>query len=102
MEIPEGYFGLIKPRSGLALHKKITVDAGVIDRDYAGEIQVLLVNRSHKRFVVEEGDRIAQILIIRNLNPKIEEVAILEGTLRGSSGFGSTGSSELHTNPIGD
>src|SRR4051812_31398661 len=102
MEIPEGYFGLIKPRSGLALHKKITVDAGVIDRDYGGEIQVLLVNRSHKRFVVEKGDRIAQILIIRNLNPKIEEVATLAGTLRGSSGFGSTGSSELHTNPIGD
>ena len=91
LEIPEGYVGLIWPRSGLAIKKGIDCGAGVIDSCYRGEIKVLLFNHSDTKFQIEPGDRIAQILI-----QKVERVQFipaneLSGTTRNEEGFGSTG-----------
>ena len=91
LEIPEGHVGLIWPRSGLAVKKGIDCGAGVIDSHYRGEIKVLLFNHSDKEFQIEQGDRIAQLLI-----QKIERVEFLAAdqlseTTRGQMGFGSTG-----------
>lgn len=93
VEIPEGCYGQIKPRSGLAFKKQITTDAGVIDRDYRGEVFVLLVNRSEHDFSVNIGDRIAQLVLVKIATPDIQEVAILQETDRGEGGLGSTGAS---------
>ena len=92
VEIPEGYFGLLCPRSsvgkkGLSLVNTI----GIIDSDYRGEIIVLLKNNNNFGTRVEAGDRIAQLLIVPYLSPKIEVVEELTETVRGSGGFGSTG-----------
>ena len=91
LEIPEGYVGLIWPRSGLAIKKGIDCGAGVIDSCYRGEIKVLLFNNSDTEFQIEPGDRIAQILV-----QKIELIQFipaneLSGTTRNEEGFGSTG-----------
>ena len=91
LEIPEGYVGLIWPRSGLTIKKGIDCGAGVIDSCYRGEIKVLLFNHSDTEFQIEPGDRIAQILI-----QKVERVQFipaneLSGTTRNEEGFGSTG-----------
>ena len=94
IDIPEGHYGQIKPRSGLALKKRVTIDAGVIDRDYRGTVGVLMVNQSNQRFIVKIGDRIAQLVLIKILTPVVEEVKALEPTQRGEGGFGSTGVSE--------
>src|SRR5205809_833073 len=74
LQFPVGCFGLIKPQSGWALKKHITVDAGVIDADFRGDIQVLLVNRGTQPFSVRPGDRIAQLILVKNLTPDIREV----------------------------
>ena len=93
MEIPLGYEVQVRPRSGLALKKGITVlnSPGTIDADYRGEIGVLLVNLSSEPFVIEDGERIAQLVLASHEHMIWQEVEILEDSDRGQGGFGSTG-----------
>ena len=91
LEIPEGYVGLIWPRSGLAIKKGIDCGAGVIDSCYRGEIKVLLFNHSDTEFQIEPGDRIAQILIQKVERVQFIPVNELSKTTRSQEGFGSTG-----------
>ncbi len=90
VEIPKGYFGLIKDRSGLAL-KGIHVLAGVIDEDYRGEIKVVLINLGKEKIKIEKHMRIAQMIIIPYLRVRVVETEELSETQRGEKGFGSTG-----------
>ncbi|EEH42962.2 deoxyuridine 5'-triphosphate nucleotidohydrolase [Paracoccidioides brasiliensis Pb18] len=89
--VPEGTYGRIAPRSGLASKHFIDTGAGVIDADYRGEVKVLLFNFSDADFTVNEGDRIAQLVLERIYNPEVLEVEELEESVRGVGGFGSTG-----------
>jgi dUTP pyrophosphatase len=89
--LPQGVYGRVAPRSGLAVKHCINVGAGVIDPDYTGEIKVVLFNHGDKDFEVKKGDRIAQLVLERCETPPIEEISIVEDTERGSGGFGSTG-----------
>lgn len=93
LEIPVGYEVQVRPRSGLAAKKGITVlnAPGTIDADYRGEVCVILVNLSSDPFVVEPGERIAQLVLARHEHIEWEEVSELGGTDRGDGGFGSTG-----------
>lgn len=93
LEIPEGYEGQVRPRSGLALRHGIAmVNApGTIDSDYRGEVGVLLVNLGQEPFVIEPGARIAQLLICPVARARLLEVERLTPTERGTLGFGSTG-----------
>jgi len=92
MEIPEGYCGIIKSRSGLAVKNSIEVGAGVIDAGYRGEIKVLLCNYGEDVFYVKPGDRIAQLMIVPVPAVTLEVVAFdLDETTRSDKGFGSTG-----------
>lgn len=93
MEIPEGFVGLIYARSGLASKKGLAPanKVGVIDADYRGEIKVPLYNHSKKTVVVEQGERIAQIILMPFLMADFEECKELSNTERGENGFGSTG-----------
>ena len=91
LEIPDGYVGLIWPRSGLAIKKGIDCGAGVIDSCYRGEIKVLLFNHSDTEFQIEPGDRIAQILIQKIERVQFIPVSELSETTRSEEGFGSTG-----------
>ena len=93
IELPQGYEAQIRPRSGLALKKGITVlnTPGTIDADYRGEIGVILINFSQENFVVENGERIAQMVIARHETIDWEPVTSLSITERGEGGFGSTG-----------
>lgn len=91
MTVPEGHYGRIAPRSGLAVKHGISVGAGCIDRDFSGQIKVLLMNHGDSDFLVQEGDRIAQLIIEKISSPEIKEVDELEQTARGDGGFGSTG-----------
>tara|TARA_Y100001954_G_C15824589_1_gene611633 strand:+ start:1723 stop:2160 length:438 start_codon:yes stop_codon:yes gene_type:complete len=88
-----GYEAQVRPRSGLALKKGITVlnSPGTIDADYRGEIGVILVNLSEENFVVEDGERIAQLVIAKYEQITWDEVEVLSETKRGVGGFGSTG-----------
>ena len=95
IEIPEGLYARIAPRSGLSVKKSIDVGAGVVDRDYRGEIGVVLINHSSKDFEVNVGDRIAQIILEQIKTPEVEEQANLDQTERGEKGFGSTGTNEI-------
>ena len=88
--VPDGSYGRIAPRSGLAT-KSITVDAGVIDADYRGEVKVLLVNHGKMDYEVQKGDRIAQLIVERIDDQEWREVEELEETERAEKGFGSTG-----------
>ncbi|MCS7122993.1 MAG: dUTP diphosphatase [Candidatus Aenigmarchaeota archaeon] len=90
IEIPYGYFGLIKDRSGLSL-KGLHVLAGVIDSNYRGEVKVVLVNLSKEKIKIEKFSRIAQLIIIPYLKLDVVEVSELEESERGKEGFGSTG-----------
>ena len=83
----------MRPRSGLALKHGITVlnTPGTIDADYRGEVMVLLVNFSQEDFVVEDGERIAQMVVARHEQARWEEVEILDETERGAGGYGHTG-----------
>ncbi|MFO7754577.1 MAG: dUTP diphosphatase [Bacteroidales bacterium] len=94
IELPEGYEAQIRPRSGLALKKGITVlnTPGTIDADYRGEIGIIIVNLSNNEFVINDGDRICQMIISKHERVKWNEVLILEETKRGKGGFGHTGS----------
>ena len=93
VEIPLGYEIQVRPRSGLAFKKGITVlnSPGTIDADYRGEIGVLLVNLSSEPFVIEDGERIAQLVLASHEQAQWQEVDILEESNRGQGGFGSTG-----------
>lgn len=93
VEIPIGYEIQVRPRSGLAFKKGITVlnSPGTIDADYRGEIGVLLVNLSSEPFVIEDGERIAQLVLASHEQASLQEVEILEDSDRGQGGFGSTG-----------
>ena len=93
ISLPEGYEAQVRPRSGLAIKKGITVlnSPGTIDADYRGEICVILINLSKQDFEINDGDRIAQMVISRHEKAEWEEVDILDETERGAGGFGSTG-----------
>lgn len=93
IELPVGYEAQIRPRSGLALKKGITVlnSPGTIDADYRGEVGIILINLSTEDFVIEHGERICQMVIARHEHISWEMVEILEETQRGSGGFGHTG-----------
>ena len=91
--LPVGYEAQVRPRSGLAIKKGITVlnSPGTIDADYRGEICVILVNLSQETFVIEDGERIAQMVIARHEQAEWQEVEVLDETERGAGGFGHTG-----------
>lgn len=91
MAIPEGYAGLIWPRSGLSAKQGIDVLAGVIDSGYRGEIKVCLLNTGDRPVIIQHGDRIAQMVIQRILQWDLEAVEELNSSERGDSGFGSSG-----------
>ena len=93
MEPPIGFEAQVRPRSGLAAKKGITVlnTPGTIDADYRGEIGVILINLSNEDFIIENGARIAQMVISKHERINWEEVEVLEETIRGDGGFGSTG-----------
>lgn len=93
MELPIGFEAQVRPRSGLALKKGITClnSPGTIDADYRGEIGVILANLSQERFVIENGERIAQMVIAKHERAEWVEAQELSTTERGAGGFGSTG-----------
>ena len=91
--LPAGFEAQVRPRSGLAARHGITVlnAPGTIDEDYRGEVRVILINHGREAFAVAHGARIAQLVIARVADARMEEVEALDETARGSSGFGSTG-----------
>lgn len=93
IELPEGYEAQIRPRSGLALKKGITVlnSPGTIDADYRGEVCIILINLSSEAFVIEDGERICQMVVAPYVQAGWEEVKVLGETIRGEGGFGHTG-----------
>ena len=94
ISIPKGFEIQIRPRSGLAAKKQLSVlnTPGTIDADYRGEIKVILINHGHQVFVVEKGLRIAQMVVCPVIQAQLEEVNELSDTIRGKGCFGSTGS----------
>jgi len=94
IELPVGYEAQIRPRSGLAYKKGITVlnTPGTIDADYRGEIKVIIINLSREDFTVVSGERIAQMIIAKHEKAALVQVDVLEETQRGAGGFGHTGS----------
>ncbi len=93
IELPAGYEAQIRPRSGLAIKSGITVlnSPGTIDADYRGEIKIILINLSGESFVIKDGDRIAQMVVVRHEQVAWEAVDSLEESERGCGGFGHTG-----------
>ncbi len=93
LEIPIGFEGQVRPRSGLAYKHGITVlnTPGTIDADYRGEVGVILVNLSNETFIIKPGERIAQLVFAKHEQAKWEETTTLTDTNRGEGGFGSTG-----------
>lgn len=93
LELPPGYEGQVRPRSGLALRHGVTClnSPGTIDSDYRGEVAVVLANLGREPFVVRRGDRVAQLVVARCVRVVWEEVAVLDSSERGAGGFGSTG-----------
>ena len=93
LEIPEGYEVQVRPRSGLAAKKGVTVlnAPGTIDADYRGEVCVILVNLSSEDFTVENGERVAQLVLAKHEKIEWEQVEELSSSARGTGGFGSTG-----------
>ena len=93
MEIPEGYEGQVRPRSGLAIKSGITVlnTPGTIDADYRGEVKIILINLSDTDFTINSGDRIAQIIFAKCEQMEVVNVETLSETERGTGGFGHTG-----------
>tara|TARA_B100000029_G_scaffold197175_1_gene195239 strand:- start:1315 stop:1755 length:441 start_codon:yes stop_codon:yes gene_type:complete len=91
--IPKNYEVQIRPRSGLAAKKGISVlnTPGTIDSDYRGEVKIILINLSKRTFIIKSGDRIAQMILCPIVKAKFREVKILPKTIRGKGGFGSTG-----------
>lgn len=93
LELPQGYEAQIRPRSGLALKHGLTVlnSPGTIDADYRGEIRVILVNLSNESFVINDGERICQMVIAEHAQVEWEQVDSINDTERGAGGFGHTG-----------
>lgn len=93
IELPVGFEAQVRPRSGLAAKKGITVlnAPGTVDADYRGEIGVILVNLSNEDFTIEDGERVAQLVIAKHERADWNEVDVLTDTVRGTGGFGSTG-----------
>ncbi|MCD6345885.1 MAG: dUTP diphosphatase [Bacteroidales bacterium] len=93
IELPAGYEAQIRPRSGLAIKKGLTVlnTPGTIDADYRGEIGIIMINLSNEQVVIEDGDRICQMIISKHESIEWSEVVSLTATKRGSGGFGHTG-----------
>jgi dUTP pyrophosphatase len=93
VELPKGYEAQIRPRSGLAIKKGITVlnTPGTIDSDYRGEIGIILINLSDEDFIINDGERICQMIISRHETVEWEETDLLNDTERGKGGFGHTG-----------
>ncbi|EGX52822.1 hypothetical protein AOL_s00007g158 [Orbilia oligospora ATCC 24927] len=91
MAVPEGTYGRIAPRSGLASKNFIDTGAGVIDADYRGPVKILLFNHSDVDFEIKEGDRVAQLILERIYTPEVVVVENLEESVRGAGGFGSSG-----------
>lgn len=93
IELPEGYEAQIRPRSGLAIKKGISLvnTPGTIDADYRGEIKIILINLSKDAFIVEDGERIAQMVISRHEQAEWIEADVLNETERGAGGFGHSG-----------
>ena len=93
IELPDGYEAQVRPRSGLALKHGITVlnSPGTIDADYRGEVKVLLINLGQEQFTVNNGERIAQMIVARYESVKWLETGSLNETARGSGGYGSSG-----------
>lgn len=91
LRVPSNHYGRIAPRSGLAYRHSLDVGAGVVDEDYSGEIGVVIFNLSDKTYVVQHGDRIAQLIVTPYSSPEINEVDSLKDTTRGTGGYGSTG-----------
>ncbi len=93
MEIPEGYEGQVRPRSGLAIKSGITVlnTPGTIDADYRGEVKIILINLSDTDFIINSGDRVAQIVFAKCEQMEVVNVESLSETERGAGGFGHTG-----------
>lgn len=91
--LPTGFEAQVRPRSGLAAKKGITVlnSPGTVDADYRGEIGVILVNLSNEDFIIQDGERVAQLVIAKHERVTWKEVEILSETERGAGGFGSTG-----------
>lgn len=93
IKLPTGFEAQVRPRSGLALKKGITVlnSPGTIDSDYRGEIGVILINHSKNNFIVNSGDRIAQLVIAKHESINLKNVQSIDSSNRGAGGFGSTG-----------
>lgn len=93
LEIPKGYEIQIRPRSGLALKHGVTVlnSPGTVDSDYRGEIKIMLINHGKQPFVVQHGERIAQMVVARHEKVELEETDKLSKSKRSTAGFGSTG-----------
>jgi len=93
VELPRGYEAQIRPRSGLAIKKGVTVlnTPGTIDSDYRGEIRIIMINLSVEDFIINDGERICQMIIARHETIEWEETELLNDTERGKGGFGHTG-----------
>ena len=93
LEIPVGYEAQIRPRSRLAIKKRITVlkSSGTIDADYRGEVYIILKNLSEEEFVIKEGERICQIIVMKHEKAEWQRVETLDDTNKGAGGFGHTG-----------
>lgn len=91
IEMPKDYFAYMASRSGLAVKHGLSLLASIVDNDYRGEIHVIVSNNSRKPFVIENGHRIAQIVLIKHATLEVEEVSQLSHTIRGEKRFGSTG-----------
>ena len=94
MKIPYGYYGRIAPRSGFSVRTGLIVNAGVIDSDYRGEVKILFQNNSDKYIAINNGEKVAQIIIEKIAHCDIIEVQDLDNTIRGTNGFGSTDSKQ--------
>lgn len=91
IEIPAGYFGDIRPKSGLLFNHDIVVGSGTVDSGYTGAVKVRIINFGNEAYQFHKGDKIAQMVIVPCLTPELTEVQELEETERGTGGFGSTG-----------
>ena len=102
IRVPDGTYGRVAPRSGLAAKNHIDIGAGVVDQDYTGNVGVVMFNHAQEDFEVKKGDRIAQFICEKIEYPELEEVASLSSTERGEGGFGSTGTkyTDLSKGPI--
>ena len=89
--VPAGTYGRIAPRSGMSVKHSIDVGAGVVDEDYTGEVKVVLINRSDKDYRIRTGDRIAQLILEQIKTPETKMATEIKPTIRGNTGFGSTG-----------